>query len=217
MGFIASSSTVSVYAKLTDAGKKKLYDSIERGSSGFVTKFGLGDSDTDYVAIDAGTPTLSSGYVPEVSNFKPAIRSFAMYTGIRNPSIPMILINGDYGTNTGIYRDLSIASNQSSTISFTVSTEWPKDTTYSENYSVEIQNTGNLTQEKLNQFFTLAQPAQRLPRTTWAFAFNGGLSTEDLVTLIGAFTNGNNGTIVPIKITGKVSGAIGIYNIRLTR
>lgn len=213
MGFISSSSTVTVQAKLTDAGKKKLYNSIEKGASGFVTKFALGDSDADYVAIDAGTPHLAAGYVPEVSSFKPSMRSFAMYKGVRNPESPMILINGEYGMNTGIYRDLSIASNTQATINFNITTEWPKDTIYSENYTVEIQNTGNLTPETLDRFFTVA----RFTNGSWGFAFDGGLSNQDLVLLIGSFTNSGNGTIIPLKITGKISGAVGIYNIRLTR
>lgn len=213
MGFISSSSTVTVQAKLTDAGKKKLYNSIEKGSSGFVTKFALGDSDAEYVAIDAGTPHLAAGYVPEVSGFKPSMRSFVMYKGIRNPDSPMILINGDYGTNTGIYRDLSIAANTKVNIVFNITTEWPKDTLYSENYTVEIQNTGNLTPDTVERFFTVV----RTTSGAWAFQFDGGLSNEDLALLLGTFTNTGSGTVVPLKITGKVSGAVGIYNIRLTR
>ena len=46
MGFISSSSTVTVKAKLTAAGRKKLFDSLETLNEQFITKFSLGDSDT---------------------------------------------------------------------------------------------------------------------------------------------------------------------------
>jgi len=212
MGFISSSSTITVQAKLTDAGKKKLYDSIEQGGFGFISKFALGDSDSDYAAIDAGVPALESGYVPEVSGFKPSLRSYVMYKGVRNPEVAMILINNEYGTNNGVSRDISIATNLPVSFEMNIKTEWPKDTIYQENYIVEIENTGNLTPETLARFFSIANIGQK-----WLFGFLGGLSPQDMVTLIGSTFTTANGTIIPIKITGRSSGAIGMYNIRITR
>lgn len=212
MGFISGTSTVTVQAKLTDAGKKKLYQSIETNSSGFVTKFAVGDSDANYAAIAAGTSTLAAGHVPEASAFKPSLRSFALYQGVYRPGVPVVLIDGEYGSDAGITRNMSIGGNVATNFAFRPTTQWPKDEEFSEYYKVTIQNPGNISQEMMNKFFTVAH----LTTGQWAFQFNGGLSISDIPILAGAYGTGN-GTVVPIKVIGTTTNAYIMYNIQLVQ
>ena len=218
MGLISGSSTVTVQAKLTDAGKKKLYDSIEMGNSGFITKFAIGDSDANYASIDAGGSVLASGHVPEVSGFRPSIRSFALYKGQYRPGVPIILVDGQYGSDNGISRSLSIgginsAPDQRISILFDVTTEWPKDEQFVETYKIEIQNPGNLTSERLNRYFTAFY--HQLAKQ-FAFSLNGPLNITDLHLLSGLYGSAN-GTVIPVKLTGKITNAQVTYNIMLTQ
>ena len=212
MGFISSSSTITVQAKLTDAGKKKLYESIENTNSGFITKFAIGDSDANYAAIDAGGATLRSGHVPEASAFKPSLRSYVLYKGEYRPGVPVILIDNAYGSNNGITRQMSIGGNAQTNFAFRPTTEWPKDEVFTENYKVTIQNPGNISQAQLNRFFTVAM----VPSGMWGFQFNGGLNLSDIAILAGAFGSGN-GTVVPLKVLGLTTNAYIMYNIQLVQ
>lgn len=211
MGFISATTSVTVEAKLTDAGKRKLYESIENNSSGFITKFAVGDSDANYAAIAAGTNTLGVGHVPEASGFKPGLRSFALYKGQYRPGIPVLLINGEYGSDNGVTRQLSIGSNERVLITFDPTTEWPKDEAFSEAYRVFVQNPGNLTEAALHRLFTAAGPT---PAGQYAFQFNGGASDQELEILIG-LAGGGNLTSVPIKLVGAITNAQIMFNIQL--
>jgi len=218
MGFISGTSTVTVQAKLTDAGKKKMYESMQNGNSGFVEKFAIGDSDTNYVAIDAGGSVLQSGHVPEATGFRPTFRSFALYKGMYHPGTPVILIDKDYGGDNGIFRKLSIgginsASNKQIYILFDVTTEWPKDEPFIETYKFEVQNPGNMTDDVLSKMFTTFYhgSAQKT-----AFMVTGPLSIDQLSLIYGESGSGN-GTTVPVKITGLVSNAQITYNIMLVQ
>jgi hypothetical protein len=215
MGFISGTSTVTVQAKLTDAGKKKLYDSIENTASGFITQFAIGDTDANYAAIDAGASALSAGYVPEASGFRPSIRSFALYKGQYRPGIPVLLIDGAYGSDNGVTKSLSIGNMMgpvSKSLTFEVTTEWPKDDSFSETYKVVIQNPGNISEDRLNRYFTLSQ----LGGGRWSFQFNGFPTISEIPLLAGAYGTGN-GTVVPIKIIGGTTNAYIMYNIQLVQ
>lgn len=211
MGFISGTSTVTVEAKLTDAGKKKLYESIETNSSGFITKFAVGDSDANYAAISAGAGALASGHVPEASEFRPTIRSFALYQGEYRPGIPVILVDNQYGSDNGITRELSIGANEVTNFLFEGSTEWPKNEAFVEQYMAYLQNPGNMTDKTLQRLFTVAQT----PRG-WAFQFNGGASDQEMLMLIGASGAGNY-TTIPVKVVGRTTHAQVMYNIQLVQ
>ena len=211
MGFITSATTVTVQAKLTDKGKKKLYESIESNSSGFITKFALGDSDADYNAIELGANTLESGHVPEVSDFKPSLRSYALYQGQYRPGIPLILVNDEYGTDNGITKQFSIGSNAPTNLSFTVKSEWPKSESFTETYKIEILSSGNLsTAGIMAKLFKLEAQTSG----GYQFKFMGSASTEELRALIGVSGSGNN-TVVPIRIIGRTTSAIITLKVQL--
>ena len=213
MAFISGTSTVTVSAKLTDMGKKKLYESIENNSSGFVTKFAIGDSDANYANIAAGGSSLAAGHVPEVGDFKPSIRSYALYQGVYRPGFPVVLVNDEYGTDDGITRSLSIGANEQVNFAYNLKSEWPKNEQFSEFYHVTMQNPGNITNEALYRLFTSVGP---LTNGQYAFQFNGGASDQELETLIGTSGSGNS-TVIPIKIVGKTTHAQIMYNIRLVQ
>lgn len=212
MGFISSSSTITVQAKLTDAGKKKLYDSIENTNSGFITKFAIGDSDSNYSAIDAGGSRLLTGHVPEASAFKPSLRSYLLYKGEYRPGVPVILIDNQYGSNNGLIKQMSIGGNVQTNFAFKPTTEWPKDEVFTESYKVTIQNPGNISQALLDRYFTIAH----LTTGQWAFQFNGGLSLSDVSIITGAYASGNM-TVIPLKVLGLTTNAYIMYNIQLVQ
>lgn len=214
MGFIDSGTTVTVQAKLTDAGKKKLYESIESNSSGFITKFAIGDSDANYKAIDAGGDTLATGHVPEASGFKPTMRSFVLHQGTYRPAVPVVLVGGEYGSDNGITTSLSIGGNKQVQISLEPTTEWPKNEPFEETYKMEVQNPGNLSESQLNRFFTVVSSSI----VGNVFQFNGGLNISELAMLLGAYgQNVGNETIVPVKVIGTITNATVMYNIRLIK
>jgi len=212
MGFISSSSTITVQAKLTDAGKKKLYDSIENTNSGFITKFAVGDSDANYAAIEAGTSQLLTGHVPEASAFKPSLRSYLLYKGNYRPGVPVILIDNQYGGNNGLTKQLSVGSNIQASVLFSPTTEWPKDEVFTESYKVSIQNPGNISQSSLDRLFTISYQATG----QWKFQFNGNISLDDIGILAGAYASGNM-TVIPLKILGLITNAYIMYNIQLVQ
>jgi len=212
MGFIDSASTVTVTAKLTDAGKKKLYESIESDSSGFITKFAVGDSDSNYGAIDLGSGPLDTGHVPEVSDFKPSIRSHALYQGTFRPGIPVVLVNDEYGSDNGVTTSLSIGANEQVQLAFELKTEWPKNEAFSEIYKVDLQNPGNISESQLNSLFTVVSNVM----VGSVFQFNGNATAEELLLLIGADGSGNS-TTIPIRIIGKTTNAKIIFNIELVQ
>jgi len=143
MGFVASSSTVTVQAFLTAAGRKKLFDSLETVNEPFITKFALGDSDTNYAAIDAGYGALQSGFVPQPGEWKPQIRSFLLAQGSYKPSVAHVVVDGRYGGSEGHYRTFPIGANVASQQQYKIETEWPKGTRYEEEYKVSLNLAGS--------------------------------------------------------------------------
>ena len=195
MGLIGSGSTVTVQAFLTDAGKKKIYESIENNASGFATKFGLGDSDANYDSIAGGYGTLSSGRVPEPSDFKPIIRSLCLYQGSYRPGIPVLLVGEDYGPD--IYLSMSIGVNNTQVQKqFRVKTEWPKNTGFEEHHKLKIQNPGNMTDEAFKRLFTIATATNGIS----AVQFNGNATSDELDILLGE--SRTLSTIIPIIAHG---------------
>ncbi len=61
MGFIPSATTISLIAKLTPSGRRKLVTS----TNSLITTFSLGDSDANYYAL----PVLTTGQVPSSGGF----------------------------------------------------------------------------------------------------------------------------------------------------
>jgi len=209
MGFISSATTVSVEAKLTDAGKRKLYESIENNSSGFVSKFTIGDSDTNYAAVDAGAGPLDTGHVPEASDFKPEIRSFALYEGVYRPGIPVILVNDTYGSDNGVTASMSIGVNEQIQMPFTLKTEWPKNENFDEFYSVVISEPTSLAGLTFQSLFMVVSS----PMTGNIFQFNGGATAQELINLLGADHLGSS--TIPIKIIGRTTHAQVVFNIEI--
>lgn len=210
MGFINSATTVNVTAVLTNAGKEKLYNSIEGGGNiRFITQFGLGDSDANYAAIDVGTPKLSSGHVPEASEFVPSPRSFALYQGRYRPGFPVLLINGTPGPE--VFTTLSIGNNQPTSLQFRITSEWPKNTVIEEGYFPQILYPTNLPSISFRALFAMTNNGNGL----YTFTFNGNASDQDLLTLLGASRMGS--TTIPIKIGGYNTQQFVTYYIEVTQ
>lgn len=161
MGFIPSGETITVQAYLTETGKKALHDRIlvapffrsaEEAGVGllaagaalgawdfrFITHFGLGDSDTNYNAIENGADVLKSGHVPIAGSFKSKPRSKVLYRGTYRPGIPRMLLNGAILTPFTII-PLSITSpiiepsgDQVWRLRYGIRMEWPKGELFNE-------------------------------------------------------------------------------------
>lgn len=210
MGFIGSATTVNVTAVLTHAGKQKLYDSIEGGTNArFITQFALGDSDANYAAIDAGTPRLTSGNVPEVSEFIPSPRSFALYQGKYRPGFPVLLVNGAPGPE--VFTTMSIGNNVPTSTQFKLTSEWPKNTAIEEGYHTVVQYPTNLPSISFRTMFSLTNNGAGL----YTFTFNGNISEHDLLTLIGKYRMGS--TTIPIKAGGFNTQQFVTYYIEVTQ
>ena len=66
MSFISSASTITLTAYLTNKGRNFLIDGTKKDIE--ITKFVLGDSDTDYNLTSQSTPNLlSSGNMPDIT------------------------------------------------------------------------------------------------------------------------------------------------------
>lgn len=181
MGFISGTSTVTVQARLTNYGKKKLYESIESNSGNFVTKFALGDSDSNYVAISDGAGPLDSGFVPEAGDFQSRPRSFALYQGSYRPGKPVILVNGDPMDTVGGM--LSIGGNGTRSVTFELATEWPKDEPFSEGYDYELINPTSINDERFAELFSVTM----LEGNTLQVTYNGGANLAEILVLTGNF------------------------------
>jgi len=208
MGLIPSATTVTVQAKLTDKGREVLFNSIEDNNAGFITKFGIGDSDANYKSIGAGSGTLESGHVPEVSDFAPIIRSFALYDGMFRPGVPVLLIGEDYGPE--IVMDMSVGSNDEKVrLAFVIKTEWPKNTVYDEGHIAKIQNPGNLSDAAFKKLFTIAS----LTTGQHILQFNGGATEDELDILLG--TNRTGSTTIIINLEGAITGQNAIMYVEV--
>jgi hypothetical protein len=156
MGFVSSSSTVVVEAKLTSAGRRLMsgVDVPPHWGSPNITKFGIGDSDINYSAItSAGSNLLNTGYVPQPGKHAPVIKYKTLQYGIVAGNVgddpldpddpppidpppsdpPTIIIDGhggDWATiewNAGLVRSLS----------YNISTNWPPGVQFDELYSYD--------------------------------------------------------------------------------
>ena len=212
MSFVSSSSTVTVKAFLTAAGRKKLFDSLETTNEPFITKFALGDSDANYASIAAGYGILNSGFVPSPGEFKPRIRSFALYQGQYKPSVAHILISGRYGGSEGHYRTFPIGSNEIAETTYTIETEWPRKSKYDEDYAVSYSIAGTssnaLTAGVLARYFRFVFGNNAL-----FIQFLGGMDLSTLQNIIGPDSGTNNGWTLQVRIEGLESQAVTVINI----
>ena len=209
MGLTSSGSTVNVQAFLTDKGKQKIYNAIETGSaSGFITKFGVGDSDANYKSIDSGYGNLASGHVPEGSDYDPAMRSYVLYKGAYRPGVPVILIGEDYGPE--ITLDMSIGANNERTfITFNVGTEWPKNSVFEEGHKVAAVRPSWMSESMFKRLFTVAP----LPNGEHAIQFNGDATEDELDSLLG--TNRTGSSTIQLNVTGTLTNQTAIIYVEV--
>jgi hypothetical protein len=224
MGFIPSSSTVSVEAKLTAAGRKKLFDSLETVNEPFITKFALGDSDCNYDAIDDGFGALGAGYVPQPGEWKPRIRSFLLQSGMYKPAVAHIVVDGRYGGAEGHYRTFPIGANSGQQQKYKFETEWPKGERYEEEYEISynIAGANNIADIALFSnsfnvtFIANEQQSEGDTRTDvgelW-LTFRGGMDLASLQEIIGPDDETNNGWTFEVRIEGQESQVVTVLNI----
>ena len=192
---------VLLEAKLTDYGKKKLYESIEGGENApFITKFALGDSDANYVATENGHLASSLTNVPQGGDFKAAPRSFALWKGKYRPGSPVIFKDGD---EVDIFRDFSIqGANQrlDRVIGVELNTEWPAGQSFAEEYDIEMFGPSNFSEERWGELFSHSlSPSDG----GWKLniTFHGLVNVSEIARLAGAaFDNESDFTVT---ITGK--------------
>lgn len=212
MGFVASSSTVTVQAFLTAAGRKKLFDSLETVNEPFITKFALGDSDTNYAAVESGYGVLPSGLVPQPGEWKPQIRSFLLAQGSYKPSVAHVVVDGRYGGSEGHYRTFPIGSNSPTQLQYKFETEWPKGTRYAEQYKISYNlagTSGGLSDVALfNNLFNAT-----FENNTLTLAFAGGADQTVLNSVIGADEETNNGWTFEVRVEGLESQTVTVLTI----
>lgn len=225
MGFIASSSTVSVQAFLTAAGRKKLFDSLETVNEQFITKFALGDSDCNYAAINAGFGALLAGSVPQAGEWKPRIRSFLLQSGAYKPSVAQIVIDGRYAGSEGHYRTFPIGSNVTQQQKYKIETEWPKGSKHLESYAVQFSIAGSSSSLQdavlFSEYFDVqyiatdeqaATDSQLNVGEIW-LTFKGGMDLSTLQNIIGPDNETNNGWTLEIRIEGLESSVVTTLDI----
>lgn len=224
MSFVPSSTTVTVSAKLTAAGRKKLFDSLETVNEPFITKFALGDSDCNYDAIDEGYGALAAGYVPQPGEWKPRIRSFVLQSGMYKPAVAHIVVDGRYGGAEGHYRTFPIGANVGQQQKYKLETEWPKGQRYDEEYDVSysLAGHGDLTGViTFAQYFDITfvaneQQSEGDNRTDvgelW-LTFRGGMDLATLQEIIGPDDETNNGWTLTVRIEGQESQVVTTLDI----
>ena len=191
MGFISSATTVNVEATLTFAGKKRLYQMIE-GDGEFITKFTLGDSDSNYQAIPTTGP-LDTGFVPEGGDHRPFHRSYVLYQGTYRPGVPVIFIDNEPAPT---FKQFSIGGNATGNfIEFNVTTEWPTNDPYVEEYGALLKNPTQLSNDAFNRAFTIAKTGTAQFKLT----FTGNLTLPELAQLIGESNDSKTDIIIEIK------------------
>jgi hypothetical protein len=209
MGLLSGTSTVTVNAFLTNAGKRKIFNAIQDGdASGFITKFCLGDSDSNYASIEAGNGVLGSGHVPEASDYMPSLRSYALFSGQYRPGKPVILIGEDYGPEINL--DMSVGSNNEKIfINFAVNTEWPKNSSFKESTKLVSTKPSWMSQAVFDRLFTLAP----LPNGTWAFQFNGGATEDELDALLGVSRTGSS--TITLNAIGSITNQTAVIYVEI--
>ena len=211
MGFISGTSgTITVQAHLTNAGKKKLFNSIEGGdSSPFITRFALGDSDANYVAIDNGSGTLAAGHVPEAGDFNVRPRSFVLYDGEYRPGVPVILHNGELA-NPETVAEMSIGANDPVTLTFTIKTEWPKDASFTEDYEANLIGPSSIDKTRFNEIFS-----HEIQGNTAKITYNGGINLTEIAKLTGSDEFEGESDMM-LEVIGKQSRRWSSINVRIT-
>lgn len=212
MGLVSSGATVTVQAFLTAAGRKKLFDSLETVNEPFVTKFAVGDSDTNYASIEAGYGPLLTGHVPQPGEWKPRIRSFLLAEGSYKPSVAHIVVDGRYGGSEGHYRTFPIGSNTPAQQTFVVETEWPKGTKYPEQYKIEYNLAGiSAGLRDLALFSDLFNIT--IENNSITIAFRGGADQTILDNIIGPDNETNNGWTITLRLEGLESQQVTVLSI----
>jgi hypothetical protein len=153
MGFIATSSTVSVEAFLTRRGKRILHENAGNPTVPLITQFSLGDSDAEYNSITLGYGTLSGGVVPESAEFRPAIRGYALAEGSYRPGIPIVVVNDQIFQEHDV--EMLINGADPSILTFNLRTEWPSNTPYEEEYFIEIDPPYEMSEETFALLFNV--------------------------------------------------------------
>lgn len=210
MGFVSSSSTVTVQANLTAKGKKKLFDSLLSDNDQFITKFAYGDSDANYEAIDGGFGTLSAGHVPESSSYVPNLRSIVLAEGMYKPGTALLLVDGRYGLEHSF--SMAVGANEASELSMKITTEWPKNTNLVEAYTMELQLPDTLTDpDRFSNLFNIELKTDN----TLVVSFLATATRGDLLALFGNpwSTQTNNSTTLSILLIGKTSHVKSVINI----
>lgn len=225
MAFVASSSTVTVSAHLTAAGRKKLFDSLETVNEPFITKFALGDSDCNYDAIDDGYGVLATGFVPQPGEWKPRVRSFVLQSGMYKPAVAHIVVDGRYGGAEGHYRTFPIGANTGQQQKYKFETEWPKGARYEEEYDFSFKLAGAsggiesliLFQDYFDVTFIANEQQSAGDNRTdvgelW-LTFRGGMDLATLHEIIGADDETNNGWTIQVRVEGQESQVVTTLDI----
>ena len=216
MAFNSATTTISVTAFLTAAGRKKLFDSLETINEPFITKFGLGDSDANYGSIDAGFGTLLAGGVPESSELKPRIRSYALAEGSYKPAVPHIIVDGRYGGAEGHFFEFPIGDNQQTEQVYKIDTEWPKRDSFPEDYDITLHAAASSTfpaaQEIVSNAFTWDFQGKELK-----LIFLGNVDLATLQGIIGPDDETNNGWTLNFRIEGRESASVTVVSIDLVQ
>ena len=200
MAFVETGATVVLEAQLTDYGKKKLYESIEGGDVGsFITKFALGDSDTDYLAITNGVDPTTLENIPIPGDFKPSLRSFALYKGTYRPGPPRIFKDGN---EDDLNVEFSIALNKENKMTFNLHTEWPAAEAFPEDYTVELIGPTSIEESRWNELFSY-RLINNTDGQTLEVTFHGGLQLHELTYLMG--NNADLGSDFYARIIGNQS------------
>lgn len=210
MGFIGSSTTVTVQAKLTAAGRKKLFDSLETVNEPFITKFALGDSDAYYPSIEAGDGILPSGKVPEPGEYKPKIRSYLLAEGQYKPAVAHIVVDGRYGGAEGHFETFPIGNNKPREQVYKIETEWPKKQRYEEEYVINFDLAGTTPGiiGDFSRYFTANFGSDSI-----TLSFLGNVPLDILQNIIGEDTETNNGWTIQFRIEGQESSVVTVLNV----
>lgn len=143
MGFVASSTTVTLQAKLTPYGRKKLIE----GSADMVEKFALADSDANYktnLLLDSGEiPSVSGTKTSSAANNNSVFRDFEL-----TPKIPV-----DRSNN--LFKSID---DDSSTMSTSISNLGMLTVTSPDLDQYTVTRTGLTTDDHVNWFKSFSLP-----------------------------------------------------------
>lgn len=173
MGYIASSSTTTVTARLTPYGKKKILSS---NNSDFVSYFSFGDSDANYQT----NQLLNSGEVPSSSG------DLNIYSGTSNGAFNDISIRNKliYDSYGNLYKPVGYGSFDINEVQKYIGTKIISGNTLTQN---KINRTDYTTDSLTNLFNTFGLPLKTndIAKYTTTTNANGGY----LDTCISGFSN----------------------------